>query len=81
MHTIESVAAEVVANVKTKKWLSCTFQVQTDKGVFGVSLKAFGKWVQIIQCCGIRSDVPECKTLRELREKTETEIRAILRSL
>jgi len=67
---IEDVANAVVANAKTGKWLSCTFQVDNGQAVGGrisVGVKAFGKWVQRIECCGLVSGANETRTLKALK--------------
>lgn len=68
--SIDQVAQAIADNVKTKKWLSCTFQVQTEKGVFSVGVKTFGKWVQRVECCGMADGLPEQKTVKALREES-----------
>ena len=81
IETIESLADKIAANAKTQKWLSCHFQVQTENGVFPVGVKAFGKWVQRIECCGMRGDVAETKTLRDLKAGFISQMHAIVRGL
>lgn len=76
--TVQAVAQAIADNAKTKQWLSCTFQVQTEKGVFSVGVKAFGKWVQRIECCGFVDGVPEQKTLKALRDESEALISRML---
>lgn len=63
MHTIEQIINDVCANHKSGKWLSCTYQ--TEYGSIGV--KAYGKWVQVVECCGFRDGIPEQKTIKSLR--------------
>lgn len=81
MNTItpDALADLVVANVKTNKWLSATFDVEGMPAKVGI--KAFGRWVQIIECCGMRSDVPETKTNKALRAGVLEQLGAIKRSL
>lgn len=43
----------IVDNAKSKQWLSSTFQITTERGTFGVGVKAYGRWVQRIECCGL----------------------------
>jgi len=67
---IEQIADAVVANAKTGKWLNCTFELE-GPGYFGhpvrVGIKAYGKWVQRIECCGLVDGVLEQKTLKALK--------------
>lgn len=76
--TIDQLAQLIADNAKTKKWISATFQVQTDKGTFSVGVKAFGKWVQRLEACGLRWDVPEQKTVKALREQSAETLRRML---
>ena len=69
-HTIEQVAQAIADNVKTKQWLSCTFQVVTERGTFSVGVKAFGKWVQRIECLDMVDGIPEQKTVKAVRAES-----------
>lgn len=75
--TPEEIAAAICANAKTKKWLSCTFPMQTRSGVFSVGVKSFGLWVQIVECHGLRDGIPEQRTQKALR----AEVLALLSSM
>jgi hypothetical protein len=65
--TVDQLCAIVAQNAKSKKWISCTFKVQTDRGVFPVGVKAYGLWVQRVECLAMCDGVPEQKTQRALR--------------
>lgn len=56
----------VTDNVKSNKWLNCTVSVTLQNTTFNVGIKAYGKWVQRIELCGIVESVPEQKTNRAL---------------
>lgn len=56
----------VTDNVKTKQWLNCTVPVTLHNTTFNVGIKAYGKWVQRIELCGIVESVPEQKTNKAL---------------
>lgn len=65
---IEDVVEEVVKNANSGKWLSCTFRVEAPDGTeHGLGIKAFGKWVQRVEVCGLVDGLPERKTLKALR--------------
>lgn len=57
----------IVANAPKRVWLSSTFQITTERGTFGVGVKAYGKWVQRIECCGLCDGTTEHKTLKAFR--------------
>lgn len=77
--TLDQLADTVVANVKTGKWLSATFDV--DGMPAGVGVKAYGRWVQRIECCGITTGVAEQKTNKALRAAVLDELAAIKRTI
>lgn len=56
----------VTDNVKTKQWLNCTVSITLGNDTFNVGIKAFGKWVQRIELCGIVESIPEQKTNKAL---------------
>jgi len=56
----------VTDNVKTKKWLNCTVKLQLESGIYSCGIKAFGKWVQRIEVCGLVESIPEQKTNKAL---------------
>ena len=78
MSTIQDIVNAVAANAKSQKWLSCTFQVTTPDGTFPVGVKAYGKWVQRIECCGLVDGGSEHKTLQALKAETEKLLQRML---
>lgn len=79
--TLEQILADIQAAAKTKKWVCCTYRINTDKGVFSLGVKAYGKWVQRVECCGIVDTVPEHKTWRAFNAAFHDSVNAIVRSL
>ena len=75
-YTVEEIAAAIVANSKAGNgWLSCRFPVELPDGTRqSVGIKAFGKWVQRIECCGFVDGLPEQRTQRDLRAKVVEKI-------
>jgi len=81
--TVEQIAQAVADNAKTNKWLSCTYQVahpQAVGGTIAVGVKAFGKWVQRIQCAGLVDGIPEQKTLKALKAQVIEHIGGMMKS-
>jgi hypothetical protein len=76
--TLDQLADTIVANVKTGKWLSATFDVD---GMPGVGVKAYGRWVQRIECCGVTTGVAAQKTNKALRAAVLDELAAIKRTI
>lgn len=79
--TPSEVAIRIADNAKYKQWLSCTFQVSRSQGVFSVGVKAYGKWVQRIECGGVSDGLPEQRTIKALRAESEAMINRILDSV
>lgn len=82
--TVEQIAQAVADNAKTGKWLSCTFQLAHPQAVGGavpIGLKAYGKWVQVMQCYTVRDGIPEQKTLKALKAAVIEHINGMLYSL
>jgi hypothetical protein len=77
--TIDDLTKLVATNAKTKQWLNCTYQI--DGFPAGVGIKAFGLWVQRVECCGIADSVPEQKTQRALRAALTETLQGMQRSL
>lgn len=77
--TLDQLADTIVANVKTGKWLSATFDVEGMPA--GVGVKAYGRWVQRIECGGITTGVAEQKTNKALRTAVLDELAAIKRTI
>jgi len=75
--SIEDFITLVVSNHNSKKWLSCTFQVAGSHGVMPVSVKAYGKWCQRLQCHGLTTTVEECKTVKAFKEALTAEMLAL----
>ena len=67
--TPKDIADAICANAKTEKWLSCTFDMETDDpmGAIAVGVKAYGLWVQRIECAGMVDGIPEQRTQKALR--------------
>jgi hypothetical protein len=71
-----------VANIRTKQWLSCTLPYTLPDGTtVHVGIKAFGRWVQRLECCGIVSNVPEQKTNKRFAELLDKELEVLFASL
>lgn len=60
--TIQQILADIATAKKNKRWLSCTYRINTDKGVFSMGVKAYGWWVQRMQICEVCDGIPEQKT-------------------
>lgn len=73
--TKQELAELVLANASKGKWLSCTVDVEGRS----VGVKAFGKWVQRLECNGIRATVEECKTLKDFKPKVLSAIEGVMR--
>ena len=56
----------VTDNVKTKQWINCTVPLQLENGAYQCGIKAYGKWIQRIELCGIVESIPEQKTNKAL---------------
>lgn len=65
----------LLANVRTNKWLSCTVDVEGRK----VGVKAYRRWVQRLECCGITATVNECRTQREFSKQILQELEGVMR--
>lgn len=82
--TVEQVAAAVVKNAKSGKWLSCTYQVRHPAAIGGyvsVGIKAFGLWVQRIQLLEVCDGIPEQKTQKALKAAVIQFIESILETV
>lgn len=79
--TLEQILADIQAAAKAKKWTCCTYRINTDKGVFSLGVKAYGKWAQRVECCGIADTVPEQKTWRAFNAAFYDSVNSIVRSL
>lgn len=82
--TVEQIAQAVADNAKSGKWLSCTYQIAHPQAVGGavtVGVKAFGKWVQRVECVGLVDGLPEQKTLKALKAQVIGLINGMLQSL
>ncbi len=77
--SIAELCQAVAANAKTNKWFSCTTPVLHNGQTYHVGVKAFGLWVQIVECNGMRSSVYEQKTQRALKAALATEIEGVMR--
>lgn len=77
--TLDQLADAIVANARTGKWLSAVFAV--DGMPAGVGVKAYGRWVQRIECCGVTTGVAEQKTNKALRTAVLDELVAVKRTL
>jgi hypothetical protein len=64
---IDQFADAVIATLKTGKWASFTECVETSRGSFHIGVKAYGKWVQILQIGNMRDGIPETKTWKAFR--------------
>ena len=66
--TPKDIADAICANAKTGKWLSCTFSMKTEyQDTLKVGVKAYGLWVQRIECAGMVDGIPEQRTQKALR--------------
>jgi hypothetical protein len=77
--TIDDLTKLVAANAKTGRWLSGTYTIAGFPA--GVGIKAYGLWVQRVECCGIADGVPEQKTQRAMRAALTETLQGIQRSL
>lgn len=67
---VEQFVNQVTNNAKTKQWLSCTESVERADGqCFAVGIKAYGKWVQRIECGSYVDGIAEQKTIKALKEQ------------
>lgn len=78
--TIDTLTACIVDNARggALRWLSATFLVDYKGQCFAVGVKAYGKWVQRIECCGITSSTVEVRTLRDFEDRVRTELSGVL---
>lgn len=80
MSTIQEVVDTVVANAKTGEWLNCTFHVVG--WPTGIGIKAYGNWVQRVECCGVVGGTPMgIKTRKAFRESLTQQLQSIARTL
>jgi len=79
MFAIDTYVSAVIAHAKTNTWWNCTVEVSHGGKIHTVACKAFGLWVQRVECCGIRSDVQECKTQKAFRLALTNELEKLLR--
>ena len=75
---VQDIADAVAANAKTGKWLNCTFTLDDGNKV---GIKAYGKWVQRIECCGLVDGVCEQKTLKALKAEVISTITSMTSKL
>lgn len=81
MYTIDTLIDAIADNAKSGQWLSSHFWV-THGGVnHFIGIKAFGKWVQRIEVCGLVDSVPEQKTLKALKAETAAAIKRMITHL
>ncbi len=78
-YTLDQIVDLILAN--KGKWTISTFKINTDRGIFSLGVKAFGKWAQRIECCGIADGVPEQKTQKAFRAEFHKTVTAIVSSL
>lgn len=66
--TPEDLADLVCKNAKSGKWLRGTYSVKVaNRAPVAVGIKAYGLWVQRIECCGLVDGVPGQKTQKALK--------------
>ena len=67
--TPQQIADAICANAKTGERLSCTVSMETDDPAHPqkVGVKAYGLWVQRIECAGMVDGIPEQRTQKALR--------------
>ena len=66
--TPEALADLVCKNAKSGKWLSATYSVKVaNRAPVAVGIKAYGLWVQRIECCGLVDGVSGQKTQKALK--------------
>ena len=67
-HTPETLADLVCKNAKSGKWLSATYSVTVaGRAPVAVGIKAYGLWVQRLECCGLVEGVSGQKTQKALK--------------
>ena len=79
--TLEKILLDIVAARKAKKWVCCTYRINTDKGIFSLGGKVYGWWAQRIECCGITDTIPEQKTIKAFSKLFFDSVNSIVRSL
>lgn len=65
----------IAKNAPKCQWLSYTVVIEGK----GVGVKAFGKWVQRLECNGLKTTVEECKTLKEFKLKVAEALDGVMR--
>jgi hypothetical protein len=78
--TIEQILADIRAASKANKWLFCTYRINTDKGIAPLGVKAFGKWVQRMECWGLCDGVSEQKTWKAFDAEFTRVVNSMVRS-
>ena len=79
--TQDDLIHEIQAAARAKRWLNCTVQLDTPEGPVPVGIKAFGKWVQVLECRGIRDTVPEQRTWRMFDAEFRKTLAGVLRTV
>ena len=79
--TVEQILADIVSAKKSGKWLSCTYRINTDKGIFSLGVKCFGLWCQRMEICGMADSVPEQKTIKSFKQAFTDTVDSLVRCL
>lgn len=71
----------IVKNHNSGKWLSCTQKVELGYNAQAVyvGVKAYGKWVQIMEINGVKGSTSEKKTIKAFRVEVEELLNGLLR--
>jgi hypothetical protein len=77
--TVSQVIEDAKAAAKLGKWLSCTYRIATDRGTFSLGIKAFGRWVQVLQCVDMKSSIPGQLTWKAFERALRDEVDGIVR--
>ena len=79
--TIQQILADIRENGKAGKWTSCTYRINTDKGVYTLGVKAFGKWCQRLELVDMRSDIAGQNTWKAFDSAFIAEVDRMVRCL
>ena len=79
MVTIDEFVELVANNAKSKQWLNCTVAVKHPEQAEPkqIGIKAFGLWVQRIECNGLVDSVSEQKTKKQFKLMLTATIQAM----
>lgn len=79
MKSFNEMVAEIVANAKTDKWLNGAYAIEYEGKAYYIGVKAYGKWVQRIQCGDRYASTTEQKTLKAFKAEVTNELEHLLK--